>query len=225
MSTARIPVPLFAVVIVAGVLGHATPAGSAALAACTIGETHAPNVTMNTFDLTDFSVYQLLDPAECAACSGGALDLTSVSWRFKYYQTQCPLRFEVSVVKSDQSACPKPDSAQVLCGPTTFTYVPTGDPSPTVTMPMPAACCITSPAFLRVHITNTGGCGQSRLGFFAWAPGYPTPCRSYASIPGYPLQDSSDLLGMMPTITVAAECCNATPVRRQSWGGTKVLYR
>lgn len=194
------------------------------LNACTLGELNPPTTTLNTMDLTDLVVYQLLDPAGCTACAGAPLVLNQVAWRFKYYLAPCPLTLEVSVVGTDQAACPHPVDTQVICPSFTFVYTPTGDPSPVVTIPMPAGCCISAQAFVRVRIVNTGGCGTGTLAFFARGP-CSAPCRSYASSPLFPLDDSCNALGMSPTITVGADCCGATPGGRPTWGGLKTHYR
>ena len=193
--------------------------------ACTLGETHAANVSLNQIDLTGFTVYQLLDPVECAACSGG-LSLDQATWRLRYFGTaQCALTFELTIVASDGASCPKPDTTHVICAPMTFVYTPTGNASPTITVPLPAGCCITVPAFIRWRVVNTGGCGVTQLGFFAYAPGFAVPCRSYASSPVFPFDDSTNNLGMYPTIAVAAQCCSPTPTRTHTWGGLKLRYR
>jgi hypothetical protein len=202
-----------------------SPSRATTVPSCTIGETHAPTTTVNQFDLTSLSVYQLVDPAECASCAGASIQIDQVSWRFKYYTTQCPLTFEIAVVASDGGTCPRPDTTQVLCGPFVYVYTSTGVASPTVTIPFPTSCCIPGRAFVRWRTLDTGGCPVGLLAFFAYAPGFDILCRSYVSFPDAPLEDSTTELGLYPTITAGASCCGSTPTKRQSWGKMKLIYR
>ena len=209
--------------------GPATAAGppdaiSRTAAACTVGELAPPSNSVNLLDLQGFTVYQRLDPAQCTACPTGSLTPTQVRWGFGYYSTLCPLTFEVSVVASDQASCPAPDTANVICPPFTFVYAATDGPPHVATIPFPGGCCITAPVFLKVRIVDTGGCGRGTVGFFAHGP-CTGPCRSYATFPGAPLEDSCTLMGLSPTIAADADCCTATPSLRPSWGGVKLRYR
>jgi hypothetical protein len=147
-----------------------------------------------------------------------------VRWQFHYAQTFCPLTFEVSVVGSDQAACPRPDTTLVLCPAFSYVYQATGSAPHVAVIPFPAVCCITGRAFVQVRITDTGGCPHNALQLFARS-GCFVPCRSYSSFPNIPLIDSCDLFGVTPTIAVTADCCNATPTQRPSWGKMKLLYR
>ena len=214
---------LAAILVLLG-LGARAPSSSAAPAstACFVGQTRR-NTDFAGDDWTNFTVYQLLDPASCAACGGAPLVLNQVIWWIRFHTAAvCPITFEVTIVASDHAACPRPDDSIVLCPSVTHVYQPTGSPPFFATVPLPAGCCIAEPAFVRVRIVDTGGCGITLgLGMGQCAG----PCLSYTTGPEYPFQDSCDLFGVAPSINVAADCCTPTPARPRSWGGLKLIYR
>jgi len=200
------------------------PAGANA-ASCTVGETGTPTTSYNLLDLRDLTAYQLIDAADCAACSGGALVPVQLRWQIRYYTSLCPLTFEVTIVASDHGTCPRPDTTLVLCPPFTSVYAASGSAPHVATIPFPPGCCLDGPAFVRVRIIDTGGCGFGTLAFFARSCSITVPCRSYVSFAGTPLDDACTVLGDSPTIAVDASCCASTPARRTSWGGLKLHYR
>jgi hypothetical protein len=188
--------------------------------ACIIGETHSPNTSWNSLQMKGLTVWQFLNPAECAACAGGPLLLNQVKWQF---YTQCPVTFEVSVVGSDHAACPRPDTTTVLCPAFSYLYDGSGPPPNIAVIPFPPGCCIFGQAFVQVRVTDDGGCPKGRISFFVTDCN--PQCRSYLSNPDFPLVDSCELLGTAPTVAVTADCCSGTPTHRPSWGRIKTLYR
>ena len=218
---ALVPTSVFAVQRAAG---PAPAPDRAQVGVCTIGETSAPSTSFNNIDLTQLITFQLLDPAECAACTGGSVNLDQLRWQIHYNSSLCPLTFEVTVVGSDHGACPRPDTTKIVCPTFTFIYLATGGPPHIATIPFPPGCCVTGQAFVRVRINDMGGCIPGTVGVFARGP-CTGPCRSYASYLGSPLDDSCNLLGATPTIAVDADCCSPTPARGRSWGELKLHYR
>ena len=76
---------------------------------------------------------------------------------------------------------------------------------------------------MRVWIKDNG-CGSDIL-FFVEHSECTAPCLAYATFTGGPLDNACNYFIGIPSITVAADCCNVTPTHRTSWGDLKVLYR
>ena len=199
-------------------------AAVAATAACEVGETRAASTPAGyTLFPSDELFYTLLDVAGCTTCGVPARAVLDTAHVVLTPAFLCSTPVEVSVVGATISDnCAAPDPSVVLCPPVSYELTPdaTGEVID-FRIPLSGTCCIDGIAFLLVRMT-TFGC------YYTGVPlAQPcTPCFSYHEKTSLGISDTcSGGLGGNPLIYVDASCCAATPARRTTWGGLKILYR
>lgn len=194
-------------------------------AACAVGETR-PGVINLLFAPPEITHYTLLDPASCSTCTGGSLLLRAANFRVRTNIVVCTFSVEVTIIgAATGSACPlEPDPSVVLCGPVVADITSPSTATFTASVPLPGACCITRPAFLRIKVLSTGTCTSNRPAW-SFTRGTCRLCSSFALVPDEPLNDLCALGLGNPVHWVDADCCDPTPSLRGTWGQLKTLYR
>jgi len=199
---------------------------NAVLATCSVGETRPPAISSGGgFVVPGLTFYTLLNPADCPACNTGLLVLRTANFRARTLSGVCTFTVEVTILGSQAGpACIVPDPSHVICGPVNLDITSPGTAAFTASVPLPANCCISTTAFLRVRLLTTGGCaaGQPSWGT---ASGGCISCRSFMEGPGLPFTDACGFLNANPVQWVDADCCDPTPNLRGTWGRVKMLYR
>jgi hypothetical protein len=196
---------------------------------CNIGEIRPGNQGLIGPFETGAEFYQLLDPAQCPACStvtGRALLNAVIRLRFAF---PCSAEIRVSIVGAlGDVACFTPDPTRLLCTP----YVrvigeSASQPSAkNYTVPL-SGCCIEGPAFLHIEVLQTD-CGPQSV-VMPYTTAGCTPCTQYAVSPTYlaPGINEQCATGFSRDFRmwVEADCCGPTPAIHDTWSKVKTLYR
>lgn len=197
---------------------------------CTLGVTGAPTYIVDYLYPPNDAYYTLLEPANCTACSSPAVSAVAAHVLLNA-RGACALPVSVGIYgATGDAACFTPDPNNVLCSPFTVNLTPTGAGNFDFSIPIPAGCCISQPAFLKIEFLSFApGCDLATT----WPKLITTadctrPCASwniYAGSPGF-----DDLCGAIgfpgqPVMKLDVDCCNATPTTRHSWGTLKSFYR
>lgn len=174
------------------------------------------------------TLYQRVGSTDCADCGGGSIQLNSVEFVSRSIaDPTCSYRVEVSVVGAIEGACPAPDDANVICPPTVVSVTVPFSAS-AINVPLPAGCCVTGDAFVKLRWLDDVTCG----GFFVHpalleAADACAPCEQYFStLTAYP--SVTEMCGVLPSnlwLRINADCCEPTPMHERSWGRVKTMYR
>lgn len=196
---------------------------------CNIGETNTGNQALLGPFETGAEFYQLLDPAQCAACNsvtGRALLNAVLRLRFAF---PCAAEVRVSIVGAvDVGGCLTPDPNALLCPPMLRSIsesVPQAS-AKNYTFPL-SGCCIEGPAFVRFEVIGTN-CGPQSVAMPYTTVGC-SPCQQYAVSPTYLAPGINDQcttgFGRAFRMWVEADCCGVTPTLHDTWSRVKTLYR
>jgi len=198
-------------------------------AQCLIGETRAGNIATLGVIEPGAKFYQLLDPAQCLACSlvtGRAIESAVIRMRFL---SACDVVFRVQIVgASGGPACYAPDTANVLCMPSVQIV---GEPAGQITtknytMTINNGCCIETASFLSIEVVSMT-CESNQIGNPFALPC--SPCTQYIVSPTYLppgiAQQCEGGFSRNFRMWTEADCCGAVPTLPRSWGSLKTLYR
>jgi hypothetical protein len=195
---------------------------------CTLGETRAPAWLVNYLLPPDDGYYTLLRPSACTTCTGPGGVILTTAHALLEFRVACSIPVTIRIVGSNgDPACPAPDLSNVICADMSYTLTPPAAGIYDFSLALPAACCITSDAFLVIEFdANGAGCSTN-----ATRPRLVTAngcigCETYNIYPG----GSDDLCTITgfpgnPIMNVEADCCGITPAHPHSWGSLKTLYR
>jgi hypothetical protein len=208
----------------------------AAVAAVACSLTYLPPVgglTSGSFEVDGITYYTLLDPASCASCGGTALVLRAAGFwvMTRFTPLGCSFTIDVTILGSRPGpACLLPDTDVVLCGPVPAVITTPDRNRYETSVPLPGGCCIEQPAFLRIRLLSHGSCDPRSPFWFSGGQATMncTPCLQFRSGPGIPFDDvcvDSGGSGGNYLQWAEADCCDATPIRHESWGRVKILYR
>jgi hypothetical protein len=198
---------------------------------CTLGETRAPAWVVNYLLPPDDGYYTLLSPAQCTSCTGpGGVILTTANVMLEF-RTVCSIPVTVRIVGAADAPggglCPSPDPNAVICADMSYTLTPPAPGIYTFSLALPAACCITSDAFLVVEFDANGvGCSTNATRPRLVTADGCNSCQSYNIYPGGN-DDLCDIVGFPgnPVMNADADCCGITGSHPHSWGSLKTLYR
>jgi hypothetical protein len=203
--------------------------GNVTQSTCMIGVTDPPAYIIDYIFPPADAYYTLLDPATCDGCNGGPVSaVTAHAWiNFRAVCAQ-PIKVGIYAATGDAS-CWVPDPTTALCPEISFTVTPPAPGNYDVGFPIPAGCCITGPAFLKIEFGSFGtGCTTSTT----WPRLITTadcsiPCNSWNIYPGGGPDDLCYDIGFpgYPVMSLEADCCNPTPTQKHSWGSLKSTYR
>ncbi|HEY2954786.1 MAG TPA: hypothetical protein VGK89_06020 [Candidatus Eisenbacteria bacterium] len=191
-----------------------------------MGETRAATVNQSPGQVVGLTFQTLLNPADCSSCASGALLLRAANFRVRTVTTVCTFSVEVTIVgaKTGSGCALEPDPSVVLCGPVVADITSPSTLSFTASVPLPANCCITGPAFLRIRLLSAGNCASPSSPFWGFA-GPCISCRSFIEDPPSPQGEAcADGWAANPVQWVDADCCDPTPSLHRTWGSLKTLY-
>jgi hypothetical protein len=193
-----------------------------AQATCTVGETGAPAFNVNYLLPPDDAYYTLLNPANCAGCAGGILQL-NLAHVLLNFPVKCTIPVSVAIVKSNGAACPAPLPGEYVCGPLQYNLAPPTAGSFNFGLALPAGCCVDQMVFLEVSFLSSGSCSTlPRL----ITTGACNPCESYNVYPGGFDELCTDIgFPGNPIMNVDGDCCLATSTHTGTWGAIKLHYR
>lgn len=190
---------------------------------CLIG-VNDPHFPMNYLYPPDDEYYTLVDPDACE-CAGETGLGVSVAHVVLDFPEACTIPVTVAIVAADVSnpSCPAPVRGAYLCAPVDHEITVGEGGAYDVSLPLPATCTITQPAFLLVTFREVGDCGTVPSLYVSFGC---SPCTSWNYWPGGPLLDLCDgyLLGN-PNMYVSGSCLGVVPNAARSWGGLKSFYR
>lgn len=216
-------------------LGASAPTSSlnvgptGANATCTLGITDAPAYIVDYVYPPNDQYYTFISPAQCNACQGGPVyAVTAHFW--VDFRTTCTQVMSIGIYgASGDPTCYSPNPAQVLCAPFNVTVTPPGPGDYDVSVPVPAGCCISGPAFLKVEfVAAAPGCGtSSNFPRLITTASCTNACTSWNIYPGGGPDDLCADIGFpgYPVMNLDVDCCNATPTFKHTWGGLKSVYR
>ena len=119
-------------------------------ATCTLGVTGAPALIVDYIFPPNDAYYTLLDPTSCTACSSPAVSAVAAHVMLNI-RSLCTLPVSVGIYgATGDAACYTPDPNNVLCAPFTVNLAPSALGNFDFSIPMPAGCCISQPAFLKI---------------------------------------------------------------------------
>jgi hypothetical protein len=201
-----------------------TPRGNAT---CELGEL-GPSGFFITYVLPpDDQYFTLIDPSTCANCGGV---VTAVeAWAVINFRVSCAQPLSVAIYGGiNVNDCWVPNLDQPLCPETYYTATPPSLGNFFVGMPLPAGCCISGPAFLKITFVDFG----NNCSTFSTIPRLVAsracrPCESYNYSPtdGGPYELCGVGFPGNPIFYLDAQCCLSTPTRQHSWGSLKGIYR
>ena len=222
-------VSLTALVLIVPAAAVGAPAPATSAAVCQLGESQIGASTLYGISAPGVRLYTLLDPAACAACpSPSVLSLTAADLRLKF-NASCSLTLRVSVVGwMGTTSCPRPNPAQVLCGPFEQVIADVAGAAGAYAVPLPAGCCIQQRAFLCLDVVGSPA-GDMDLGFRTAGTGC-VACvqrweRGILSPGTWDLCETTYGLGHNLAIWADAECRSPTPASPHGLGGVKLGYR
>ena len=227
--TRSLLVPLLALALTVSVTAPGTPVSAARAAVCQLGESQAGATTLYNVFVPGTKFYALLEPSACTACpTPPGVTLTAAGLRLKF-NTACSLSLRVSVVGwLGTASCPRPNAAQVLCGPVEQIVADVAGEPGAYTVPLPPGCCIQQKAYLCLEVLD-GPANALDLGFGTAGTGCVACVQRWEGgilPPGtWDLCDASYGLGQNVVLWADAGCCDVTPAERHSWGRLKVTYR
>jgi hypothetical protein len=227
MRSFVVPLTAFVLIVPAAAVGGPAPATLAA--ACQLGESEMGASTLYGISAPGMRVYTLLDPAACMACpSPSVLSLTAAGLRLRFNKS-CSLALRVSVVGwMGMASCPRPDPAQVLCGPVEQVIAGVAGVVGAYAVPLPAGCCIQERAFLCLEVVGSPA-GDRAVGFRTAGTGC-VPCvqrweRGILSPGTWDLCETTYGLGRNLAIWADTECRNPAPGSPRGLGGVKPTRR
>jgi hypothetical protein len=171
------------------------------------------------------SYYTLLAADSCM-CGSDAVELSSAHLGL-IFGSPCMVDISVSIVGSilDAPGCYRPNPGNVI-----FPAVSRSVGAPSsgihdIVVPLPDDWCITEPAFLCITFDSFGTCVTpvSPPGLVDVAS-----CTSCATWLSFDSRDWCAFHGGAvgnPIMYADADCCQLTPIHRESWGRLKTLYR
>lgn len=195
--------------------------------ACLLGVAGTPTGDIGYIIPPDDVYFVLLDPRTCPTCPPGGQVLGSARMSLKFTGA-CQIPVTVSIVPALEASpgCLEPDrEAQPLCGPVEQMISDGGTIGSCLeaVVALPAGCCITGPAFLRVEF-DQGTCPSAEPQFCILDAC--TTCTEYNLFPNSPnLDDLCVVLNRGIIMYADAQCCSTTPTLPGSWGRLKTLYR
>ena len=196
---------------------------------CTLGVTGAPAYIVNYVLPPNDQYYTLVNPADCAACGGGPVTALDANVYLNFRAT-CSQTISVGIYGLlPGTACPTPDPNQVLCPPINYTLTPPAPGNYLFTMALPAGCCISGPAFLKIEFVDAApGCDQSTtVPRLITTADCSAACSSWNIYPAGGPDDLCVDIGFpgQPNMSLDVDCCNSTPTIKHSWGSLKSTYR
>ena len=171
-----------------------------------------------------------IHPDACEACPfPQALAMESVSFRVRWLG-KCDAQVELSIIgATGPAACPQPDTTNVLCGPTLHPISSDAFAGlKTHTLPVPAGCCISQDAFVRIRFVSLL-CDDVEVTELA-LNGTDAPCvncEQYFGTTGFFAGLTDWCVVNQPRLWTryTANCCAPVPTVPRSWGQVKTLYR
>jgi hypothetical protein len=192
-------------------------------AVCRLGVPGEPAYIVSYAIPPEDQYYTLLEPSECECGAGGVL-ATTAHVVLDFTDTfSNPVRVGIVAADLSNPSCPVPIPGQYLCPPVEYALAGPDAGIYDVSLPLFPGCCFTGPAFLEFtfvdwnewwslppNLVLTGECD---------------PCTSYNYYPGAHYDLCSFGFEGNPIMYVDAACCGVVPVRSDSWGRLKTLYR
>jgi hypothetical protein len=198
-------------------------------ATCTLGVTGAPAFLVDYIFPPNDGYYTLLNPAGCTACSAPAVSAVAAHV-FLNIRALCTIPVSVGIYgATGGAACYKPDPNNVLCAPFTVNLTPTALGNFDFSIPIPAGCCISQPAFLKIEFLSLDAAcsGTTTIPRLITSADCSMGCSSWNIFPGGGPDDLCLTIGFpgQPVMALDVDCCNATPTLKHSWGSVKSFYR
>ena len=199
-------------------------------ATCTLGNTNAPTTIIDYVFPPNDRYYTFVDPSACSACNSGPVQALAAHF-YLNFRTTCNQVMSVGVYGvTGDAACYFPDETHEICSPVNVTVTPPAPGNYNINVALPAGCCFTGPAFLKVEFVNAAvGCGSNGANYprLITDSDCTGPCLSWNIWPGGGPDDLCVDIGFpgRPVMNLDVDCCAVTPTQKHSWGSVKSIYR
>lgn len=205
---------------------------ASAQSTCILGIVGLPALNVNYLLPPNDQYYTLLDPVECRECRPTNVVTAVTAHVSMNFRAVCSQPVSVGIYGGTPSpldpTCLVPDPNLVICPPFLVNFAPDAPGNYEFFIPMPAGCCITGPAFLKIEFVSAAtGCNNVST--------YPRlvtttnclPCNSWNIYPGGGPDDLCLDIGFPgnPVMNLEVDCCLSTNTHKHSWGTVKSHYR
>jgi hypothetical protein len=196
-------------------------------ATCTLGELGTPAYIVNYVFPPDDQYYTFVDPSQCTQCNGVVSAVEG--WAFLNFPATCTQQMSVAIYGAiNNGGCWQVNTDQPLCPETVYDVTPPAAGNYYIGLPIPAGCCISQPAFLKITFVNVAaGCNSSSTIPRLITTGACNGCESYNIYPGGGPDDLCADIGFPgnPVMYLDVDCCLGTPTHKHTWGALKSTYR